>query len=147
MRYISSCILFSPSVSFSYICPSFSRSLHPQAMFLCFFALLSLLFRNNQWQNGRQFTLVVRHGRLITPPPPTPPRLVAHLDHLISIFSLWWDMGGNCPDCQNNCTRISAHMRQSCVCKQTLHTGTPDRMITGTYFCRIQEQWCTCTNT
>lgn len=113
MHYISSssCILFSPSVS-----PSSTSS----------YLLLAVCFRfpfpalpsqlTTKWQ-----TIHSSHPPWKAPPP----RWVAQLGHLISIFSLWWEIGSNCPDCHYNCTQICAHL-----CTQTSlehsHTGRRD---------------------
>lgn len=62
--------------------------------------------------------------------------LVAQLGHLISIFSLWWEMEGNCPDCQNNCTQISAHMHW------LVHGHKPCTLEKAVaYIYRPQGQW------
>lgn len=92
--------------------PYFSSHLHHQfaaALFMhryYFPVVPSQCATKCQWSHSGGL-----HGNLIedTPSDP-PPSCMAQLSHLISIFSLWWKIGGNCLDCQNNCTQICAHV-------------------------------------
>lgn len=97
--------------------------------------------------NVRQFTWVILCGKLIASP-----FLfcgVVQPNHLISIFSLWREIGGNCPECQNNCAQLSAHVIIWAGTKTLLHhahLNAKTRTFTentneDTQYLHIQEKW------